>query len=198
MAESLQPHDVGIAFIHEAIVALQTYKGLADKAIAQVSDDQLHVAIDGNTNPIAVIVKHVAGNLLSRWTDFLTTDGEKPWRDRDDEFVDTLETRQDMLACWESGWVCLFEALNALGAKDLGNVITIRGEAHSVPLAIQRSVTHCAYHIGQIIMVARVLARDNWTTLTIPKQASGDYNRQVWGKGHFRTSDPETSSRQAW
>jgi len=177
------------AFIREAIVAVQTYKGLADKAIAQVADDQLHVAMDANTNTIAVIVKHVAGNLLSRWTDFLTTDGEKPWRQRDSEFVDTLATRQEMLAYWESGWDCLFKALHSLQPDDLGKVVTIRGEAHSVPLAIQRSMTHCGYHIGQIVLIARVIAGEDWTTITIPHQASDDYNRQVWGKEHFGSND---------
>lgn len=187
MTTTANTDDHGLRFVRDAIIAMQTYKGLAEKAMAQVSDNQLHVPLDTNTNSIAVIVKHIAGNLLSRWTDFLTSDGEKPWRQRDNEFIDTLATRQEMLEYWESGWHCLFSALNALLADDLSKTITIRGEEHSVPLAIQRSMIHCGYHIGQIVMVARILAGEEWTTLTIPRQASDKYNQEVWGKGHFRS-----------
>src|SRR6201988_2392386 len=115
------------SFLDGASASLRTNKGLADKAIAQLADDKLHVALDPNTNCIAVIMKHVAGNLLSRWTDFLTTDGEKPWRNRDDGFVDTLSTRGELTAYWESGWQRLFDALAGLSADDLGKTVTIRG-----------------------------------------------------------------------
>ena len=158
--------------------------------MAQVSDDKLHVALDSNTNCIAVIMKHVAGNLLSRWTDFLTTDGEKPWRNRDEEFVDTLTARDELIACWESGWQRLFDALAGLTAEDVGRTVTIRGEPHSVPLAVQRSLAHCGYHVGQIVLIARILAGDNWTTITIPRGASAGYNQRVWGKGHYQTPAP--------
>lgn len=157
------------AFIDDTITALQQNKLLAERAVAQLSDEQLHQPLDANTNSIAIIMKHVAGNLISRWTDFLTTDGEKPWRNRDGEFVDTFTSRQEVLEFWEQGWRRLFDTLRELQAEDFSKVVTIAGVAHSVPLAIQRAVTHCGYHIGQIVMVARILAVDNWETLTVPR-----------------------------
>jgi hypothetical protein len=183
--------EIGKALIDGAVTAFRSHKGWADKAIAQLSDDRLHVALDPNTNSLAVIMKHVAGNLLSRWTDFLTTDGEKPWRDRDGEFVDTFASRDELIAHWESGWQCLFDSLAALAPDDLGKTVTIRGEPHSVPLAIQRSLAHCAYHVGQIVLIARILAGDHWTTITIPRGASANFNQEVWGKGHYRPPKPE-------
>jgi hypothetical protein len=132
-------------------------------------------------------MKHVSGNLLSRFTDFLTSDGEKPWRDRDDEFVDTFASRQEMLDFWERGWSCLFATLESLQPADLHQHVNIRGEAHSVPLAIQRSLAHCGYHVGQIMLIARILAGDNWQTITIPRGASASYNQKVWGRGHYQT-----------
>jgi hypothetical protein len=135
-------------------------------------------------------MKHVAGNLRSRWTEFLTTDGEKPWRNRDDEFVDTFTSRADVLAHWESGWQCLLDTLASLRPDDLAKTVKIRGEPHTVPLAIQRSLAHTAYHVGQIILVARVLAGENWTTITIPRGASASFNQRVWGKGHYQSRPP--------
>src|SRR6185437_11841791 len=126
----------GKAIIDGALAAFRSNKGWADKAVGQLPDEKLHVALDPNTNSIAVIMKHVAGNLLSRWTDFLETDGEKPWRGRDDEFVDTFKGRDELLAYWESGWQRLFDSLIDLTAGDLGKSVTIRGEPHTVPLAI--------------------------------------------------------------
>jgi len=184
-------NDVARAIIDGALTSFRSNKGWADKAVAQLSDDQLHVALDPNTNCIAVIMKHVAGNLLSRWTDFLTSDGEKPWRNRDDEFVDTLTARADLTAYWESGWQRLFDTLAGLKAGDVARTVTIRGEPHSVPLAIQRSLAHCGYHVGQIILIARILAGDNWTTITIPRGGSAGFNQRVWGKGHYQPPEPD-------
>jgi hypothetical protein len=184
-------NDVAKAMIDGTLTAFKSNKGWADKAVAQVSDDKLHVALDPNTNCIAVIMKHIAGNLLSRWTDFLTTDGEKPWRNRDDEFVDTFTAREELIAYWESGWQRLFDSLAGLKADDLVRTVTIRGEPHSVPLAIQRSLAHCGYHVGQIILIARILAGEHWTTITIPRGASAGYNQRVWGKGHYQTPTQE-------
>ena len=186
-----EPNDVAKALIDGALAAFRSNMGWADKAVAQLPDDRLHVALDPNTNCIAVVMKHVAGNLLSRWTDFLTTDGEKPWRNRDDEFVDTFTTRDELTAYWESGWGRLFDALTALTPGDLARTVTIRGEPHSVPLAIQRSLAHRGYHVGQIVLIARVLAGDDWTTITIPRGASAGFNQRVWGKGHYQTTKPE-------
>lgn len=180
--------DVAKALIGGAISAFRSNKGWADKAIAQLPDDKLHVALDPNTNSIAIIMKHVAGNLLSRWTDFLTTDGEKPWRNRDDEFVDTFKSRDELIAYWESGWQRLFDSLSALTPEDAAKTVIIRGEPHSVPLAIQRSLAHCGYHVGQIILIARILAGEHWNTITIARGASAGFNQRVWGKGHYQKS----------
>jgi hypothetical protein len=188
-----ETNDVAKAVIEGALTAFRSNKALADKAVAQLADDRLQVALDANTNSIAVIMKHVAGNLLSRWTDFLTSDGEKPWRNRDDEFVDSFTTRDELTAFWESGWQRLFDALLALTPDDLARTVTIRGEPHTVPLAIQRSLAHCGYHVGQIVLIARILAGDQWTTLTIPRGASAGFNQQVWGQGQYQT--PTNDSR---
>ena len=182
--------DVCKAIIDGTISSFRSNKGWIDKAIAQLTDDKLHIALDPNTNSIAVIMKHVAGNLLSRWTDFLTTDGEKSWRNRDDEFVDTFENRDQLISYWESGWKTLFDSLSVLSGEDLGKNVTIRGELHSVPLAMQRSLAHTTYHIGQIILISRILAGDNWTTITIPRGGSSNFNQRVWGAGHYQTPPP--------
>src|SRR6516162_7218509 len=125
--------DVAVEFLSAVANAFEANKKLADRAVAQVPDDKLHVPLDANTNSVAVIMKHVAGNLISRWTDFLTTDGEKPWRNRDDEFVDALRSRAELLELWERGWACLLKALRGLKPEDLGRNVLIRGEPHSVP-----------------------------------------------------------------
>src|SRR4030095_14144742 len=134
--------DIRAQFVAAIINAFEANKRLADRAVEQVPDDKLHIALDEHTNSIAVIMKHVAGNLASRWTDFLTTAGEKPWRNRDDEFVYNFSTRADLLAYWERGWACLLGTLASLKAEDLTQTVTIRGEPHSVPLALARSLGH--------------------------------------------------------
>jgi hypothetical protein len=170
-----------------AAVSVFNYnKDLAERAVAQLTDEQLHESLDANTNCIAVIMKHVAGNLLSRFTDFLTTDGEKPWRDRDQEFVDTFKTREELIDYWQRGWNCVFDALEKLQPLDLEKTITIRGEPHSVPLAISRSLSHAGYHVGQIVLIARILAKDDWETLTIPRGESSNFNRRLWGKSYYK------------
>lgn len=172
--------DIGSEFLAAAINAFEANKKLADRAIAQVDDERLRMPLDENTNSIAVIMKHVAGNLISRWTDFLTTDGEKPGRNRDDEFVDTFGSRADILEHWERGFAVLFATLNALRGEDLAKTVMIRGEAHSVPLALERSLGHTCYHIGQIVQVARIHAGEKWNTLTIPRGHSEQFNKKVW------------------
>lgn len=190
MTTATESNDVAKALIEGALSAFRANKGWADKAISQLPDEKLHQALDPNTNSVAVVMKHVAGNLLSRWTDFLTTDGEKPWRDRDDEFVDTFASREELLAYWESGWRALFDSLSGLTAADVRQTVTIRGEPHSVPLAIQRSLAHCGYHVGQIILIARILAADEWSTITIPRGGSSGFNERVWGRGHYKPPGP--------
>jgi uncharacterized damage-inducible protein DinB len=174
--------DITTEFISAAVNAFEANKRLADRAVAQIPDDKLHVALDANTNSIAVIMKHIAGNLLSRWTDFLTTDGEKPWRNRDTEFADTFRTRAELLEFWERGWACLLKTLRSLTPEDLGKTVFIRGEPHSVPLALERSLGHTCYHIGQIVQVARIHAGEQWNTLTIPRGKSEEFNKQHWGQ----------------
>jgi hypothetical protein len=174
--------DIAAAFLSAAINAFEANKRLADRAVEQVPDDMLHVSLDANTNSIAVIMKHVAGNLISRWTDFLTTDGEKPWRNRDDEFVDSFGSRAELLELWERGWACLLKSLRGLKSNDLEKTVLIRGEAHSVPLALERSLGHTCYHIGQIVQVARIHAGEKWNTLTIPRGGSEQFNKGHWGQ----------------
>lgn len=174
--------DIPAEFMSANINAFEANKRMADRAVEQVPDDKLHVALDQNTNSIAVIMKHIAGNLLSRWTDFLTTDGEKPGRNRDSEFVDSFNTRAELLAYWERGWACLRETLNSLRPEDLGKTALIRGEPHSVPLALERSLGHACYHIGQIVQVARIHAGEHWKTLTIPRGESERFNKEKWGQ----------------
>src|SRR5688572_8304474 len=179
--------NVAEEFLAAAINAFEANKRMADRAIAQLPDEKLRVALDANTNSIAVIMKHVAGNLISRWTDFLTTDGEKPDRNRDDEFVDTFASRAELLDYWERGWACLFAALAALKPDDLGKTVVIRGEPHTVPLALERSLGHTCYHVGQIVQVARVQAGERWNTLTIPRGGSESFNQANWaqtGRSH--------------
>ncbi len=155
------------------------YKNLAERAMAQVSDEQLVAVLDGEMNSIAVIVKHMAGNMRSRWTEFLTTDGEKPDRNRDAEFTEPPVSREALLAMWEEGWQCLFSALELLSNEDLERTITIRGEAHSVMQAINRQVAHYSYHCGQIVFLAKHLKHAEWKSLSVPRRQSAEFNRRV-------------------
>jgi uncharacterized damage-inducible protein DinB len=168
-------------FLPAAISTFLKQKQMAERAIAQLSDEQLRTALDANTNSIAVIMKHLGGNLRSRWTDFLTTDGEKPWRNRDDEFVDTFNSRDEIMQAWEAGWAALFTTLESLHEADLDREVTIRGEVHSVPLAILRALDHCGYHTGQIVLTARLLVGNKpWQTLTILRGGSQQFNEHIW------------------
>ncbi len=169
------------AYIEDSLSLFHYYKKVAEGAMAQVTDEQLTVALDGEMNSIAVIVKHMAGNMRSRWTDFLTSDGEKPDRNRDTEFTEPPQSREALMDMWEAGWNCLFTALEPLSDADLGRTITIRGEAHSVMQAINRQVAHYSYHIGQIAFLAKHFsaAGGKWTALTIPRKQSGQFNADV-------------------
>jgi hypothetical protein len=173
--------DIAGEFMSAIINSYEANKRVADRAIEQVPDDKLHTALDANTNSIAVIMKHIAGNLLSRFTDFLTTDGEKPWRNRDQEFIDSFTSRAEILKFWEQGWACVISTLRSLKRDNLERTVTIRGEPHSVPLALERSLAHAAYHIGQIVQVARIHAGEKWNTLTIPRGGSEQFNKTHWG-----------------
>ena len=144
------------SYLEDSLAVFRYYKRLAERAMEQVTDEQLFAALDPEANSIAIIVKHMAGNMRSRWTDFLTTDGEKPNRNRDSEFVDPPATRNQLLAEWENGWACRFNAVEPLTDADLGRTVTIRGEAHSVMQAINRHLAHYAHHVGQIVLLPSI------------------------------------------
>ena len=157
----------------------QKIKKLGDKAIAPLSDEQLHAKIDPESNSVAIIMRHMAGNMRSRWTDFLTTDGEKPDRNRDSEFERPPQTRAALVALWEAGWKICLDVLDSLTDEDLTRTITIRTEPHSVMQAINRQVGHYAHHVGQIVFLAKHFAGENWQTLSVPKKKSAEFNRRV-------------------
>ncbi len=160
-------------YLADALYSFRQYKQLGERAIAQLErDEQLTAAIDPESNSIATIVKHMAGNMRSRWTDFLTTDGEKPDRNRDGEFEAPPATRAELLEVWEQGWQHVFRAVEPLTEADLERVVTIRGEAHTVMQAINRQVTHYAMHVGQIVLLAKHFAGREWASLSIPKKRS--------------------------
>lgn len=158
------------------------YKSLGDKTFGQLSEEQIFWQPNAESNSIAVIVKHIAGNMLSRWTNFLTEDGEKPWRNRDDEFVNTFETGQEVLEYWEKGWQCLFKAMDQINDDNLYSEIYIRGEAHSVMDAVIRQLAHYPYHIGQIIYIAKIAKNEDWKTLSIARNRSGEFNDEMKAK----------------
>ena len=166
--------------IDEATAPFHSQKRLAERAMEQLDDETLHAALDANTNSIAVIVKHMAGNRASRWTDLLTSDGAKPWRDRDGEFIDTFTSRAEMMQAWEAGWARVFETLGSLAADDnLAKQVRTRGEPGTVAWAIMRQISHYGYHVGQIVLIARVLAKDDWRVLTIPRGGSKEFNDRM-------------------
>lgn len=173
MQNSGMAHEHTNSYLIDSVRVFQYYKNLADRAMAQVSDQTLTIALDAESNSIALIVKHMAGNMRSRWTDFLTTDGEKPDRHRDTEFEAAAATRAELSAQWEAGWKCMFDALAALSEGDLQRTVMIRQQPHSVMQAINRQLTHYAYHVGQIVFLAKHFAAGEWTTLTMPRKKSG-------------------------
>ncbi|HVE57848.1 MAG TPA: DUF1572 family protein [Pyrinomonadaceae bacterium] len=160
----------------DTIEAFRNYKKLAERAIEQVTDDEYFRVIDEESNSIAVVVKHLGGNLRSRWTDFLTTDGEKADRDRDSEFVAETDTREALDALWETGWNALFGTLEALRVEDFSRTVKIRGEDYSVVRAMNRSLAHTAYHVGQIAFLAKHFRASGWKTLSVPRGQSGEFN----------------------
>ena len=167
------------SYAADSLDLFRYYKKLAERAMAQVTDEQLLTVLDAEMNSIAVIVKHMAGNMRSRWTDFLNSDGEKPDRNRDTEFSDPPATREALLAVWEDGWQCLFRAIEPLSEQDLQRTVTIRGEARSVMQAINRQVAHYSYHCGQIVFLAKHFQHDEWKSLSVPRRQSAEFNRRV-------------------
>jgi len=167
------------SYLKDSISLFKYYKRLGENAIAQCPDTGLVALLDEQSNSIATIVNHLSGNMISRWTDFLTTDGEKPTRNRDAEFDDPPKTRAAILDLWDAGWKSVFTALEGLSDTDMTKTVTIRGEEHSVMQAINRQVAHYTYHIGQIVLLARHYAGANWKSLTVPKDKSKEFNADV-------------------
>jgi hypothetical protein len=166
-------------YLSDAIQSFRSYKKLADRCIDQVSEEEFFAVVDEESNSIAVLVKHVAGNLHSRWRDFLTTDGEKPERERDQEFEIMADTRESLLEFWNSGWESLFGSIEPLTDEDFAKIITIRGEPHTIVEAINRQLTHYSYHIGQIVFLGKHLRSSKWNTLSVPRNRSAEYNRHL-------------------
>src|SRR5215204_4478967 len=161
----------------DAVAAMRAYKKLAEKAIAQLKDEEFFVSLDEEANSVAVVMKHMAGNMLSRWTDFLTSDGEKSNRNRDMEFViEPGATKDDVMAYWERGWQCVFDALDPLHPEDCEKTVAIRGEEHTIVQAINRQLMHYAYHIGQIVFLAKHFRSAEWNSLSIPRNRSAHFN----------------------
>jgi hypothetical protein len=173
------PLEFTASYLKDSLELFAYSKKQAERAMAQVSDEQLFVELEEGGNSIAIIVKHMVGNMRSRWVDFLTTDGEKPDRNRDSEFVDPPATREALMQAWEEGWGEVFHALEPLTDADLGRKVTIRGEAHSVMQAVNRQIAHYAMHIGQIILLAKHFAGERWQSLSIPRNRSAEFNRRV-------------------
>ena len=158
------------------------YKLLGEKTFSQLTDEQLFIEANSESNSIATIVKHLRGNMLSRWTDFLTSDGEKEWRNRDSEFEETISTKEELLITWNKGWDCFFNAIDSLTPDQLTTIIYIRNEGHTVIEAINRQLAHYPYHIGQMVFYAKMLKQSEWTSLSIPKNKSNSYNADKFAK----------------
>ena len=169
-------------YLDSAKKQFEYYKMIGEKAMAQLTEENLFWQYNPQSNSIATIVTHLCGNMLSRWTDFLTTDGEKEWRKRDAEFDNTFQSKEELTTKWDEGWKCLFEALIPLTAKDLDKEVFIRNTGHSVTEAILRQLAHYPYHIGQIVFLAKMLSDDNWQSLSIPKGNSTEYNATKFAK----------------
>lgn len=177
------------SYLTSVIKQFEYYKSLGDKTFEQLSFDDIQWQSNEDSNSVSIIVKHIVGNMLSRWTNFLTEDGEKEWRNRDDEFVSSFSSKEDLVAAWESGWFCLFNAIKPLKVEDLERIIYIRNGGHTVTEAINRQLAHYSYHIGQIVFLGKLLKGKNWTSLSIPKGDSINYNKDKFnkekGKRHF-------------
>ena len=158
------------------------YKDIGDKTLLQLSEEQFFWQYNEESNSIATIIKHIAGNMLSRWTNFLTEDGENEWRDRDMEFINAFKTKEEVLEFWEKGWSCLFEAIDQITDENINSTIYIRGEAHSVLDAVFRQLAHYPYHVGQIIYIGKMMKNNDWQTLSIARNKSEDFNKEMHSK----------------
>ncbi len=170
------------AYLKDIIKLFEYYRILGEKAMEQVEEEDLFWKSDPNSNSIAVIVKHISGNMLSRWTDFLSSDGEKEWRDRDSEFETDLKSKSELMEIWNKGWGCLFSTLNMLKGSDMTRTVYIRNTGHSVSEAINRQLAHYASHIGQIVILAKMIKKEAWLSLSIPKGSSSDFNKSMFSR----------------
>lgn len=173
-------------YLESVIKQFEYYKMLGEKTIARLPDDKLFWQYNSGSNSIAVIVNHLHGNMMSRWTDFLTTDGEKEWRNRDEEFEDHITNREELQKKWNAGWNCFFNALRQLGDKDLQQTIYIRNQGHTVMEAINRQLAHYPYHIGQIIYIGKMICDSDWQSLSIPKGNSKQFNSEKFAREKHR------------
>jgi hypothetical protein len=186
--------DLASHYLDEARRQLRGHKRLAEGAIAQINDEELFIALDPEANSIATVVKHIAGNMRSRFTDFLTSDGEKPDRHRDQEFeITKATTRADVMRWWEEGWTIVFSAIDGLTPEDVMRTVTVRGEPHTVLQAINRQIAHYAYHIGQIVFLAKHFRSESWKSLSIPRGKSEEFNRQAVDKRRTGPSGPQAA-----
>lgn len=176
-------------YIESARKQFEYYKSLGDKTFSQLSDDELFRQLNPETNSVATIVKHLWGNMLSRWTDFLNSDGEKEWRNREAEFENDLDSREEMIKIWEEGWDCLFKALAEINESNFSNIIYIRNMGHTVVEAVNRQLAHYAYHVGQVVFLGKLYKNGDWNSLSIPRGKSSDYNAEKFSepkrKQHF-------------
>jgi len=189
--------EIATHYLEEVRRQFRGHKRLAEGAIAQLKDEELFIALDSESNSIAILVKHLAGNMRSRFTDFLTTDGEKPDRDRDREFeMNSATTRSDVMKWWEEGWARVFAAVDALKPEDIMRTVTIRGEPHSVLQAINRQVAHYAQHTGQIVFLAKHLRSSDWKTLSVPRGQSKEFNAKAQNQKYEKGALRETTERR--
>ena len=177
------------SYLTSVVKQFEYYKSLGDKTINQLSFKELKQVFNDDSNSISIITKHIIGNMLSRWTNFMTEDGEKSWRHRDQEFEDTYASKEEIISEWEKGWICLFNAIEPLNEDNLENIIYIRNQGHTVTEAINRQLAHYAYHIGQIVFLGTLIKGNSWKSLSIPKGQSSDYNTDKFkkekGRRHF-------------
>lgn len=169
-------------YLESAKKQFEYYKMIGDRSIAQLPDDKLFWKYNDESNSIAIIINHLSGNMLSRWTDFLTSDGEKKWRHRDQEFENNIKTKTELTQKWNDGWNCLFNTLNSLQEDDFSKTIYIRNQGHSITEAINRQLAHYPYHIGQIVFIGKMICNENWFSLSIPKGNSKTYNTKKFSK----------------
>jgi hypothetical protein len=174
--------NIGNEYFRIVIERFKSVKSLGDKTINQLSEEEIHWTYNNESNSVAIIVKHLSGNMVSRWTDFLTSDGEKEYRNRDEEFIDDISSKSELISVWEKGWKVLIATLTGLSEQDLLKNIYIRGESHLVLEAIERQMAHYAYHIGQIVFIGKQLKDSNWKSLSIPKGKSGEYLKEMLEK----------------